>query len=105
MELAPAFGNHKQDMITGQKYSNSFNIQPITGGLFLNLISIVPPAKRGPISLKQLFWAIFSFAIGTPFFRALDLFIHATFQTIYKKNRQSTENQLVNFYYLTISNQ
>lgn len=73
-------------MLTEQKYSNTFNIQPITGRLFLNLISIVPPAKRGPISPKKLFWAIFSLLIVTLFFPVLDLFIRATFQTIYKKS-------------------
>jgi hypothetical protein len=80
-------------MMTEQKYSNTFNIQPNTGRLFLNLISIVPPAKRGPISLKKLFWAIFISMIVCPVFAALDLFIRATFQTIYKKNRQPIEYQ------------
>lgn len=81
-------------MLTEQKYSNTFNIQPITGRLFSNLISIiVPPAKRGPISPKKLFWAIFILLIVTLVFAALDLFIRATFQTIYKKNSQPIENQ------------
>lgn len=92
-------------MITEQKYSNTFNIQPNTGRLFSKIIPIVPPANNGPFSPKKLFRAIFTLLIVTRFTSALDLFIRATFQTIYKKNRQSIENQLLNFYYLTISNQ
>lgn len=72
-------------MLTVQIYCNQF----INGQILTNLVpalNIIITPVPALFSLKTLFKAIFIICILGQFFGPMDLFKHATFQTISKNN-------------------